>query len=53
MPLMTLNSSDASDGQSADTSIKLSGRHTTQTQTSEVRWAARFSGHGVVTNIFA
>ena len=33
--------------------IKLSGRHTTQTQTSEVRWAARFTGHRVVTSMFA
>ena len=33
---------------SADSSIKLSDHHTTQTQTSEVRWAARFSGHWVV-----
>ena len=33
---------------SADSSVKLSGGHTTQTQTSEVRWAARFSGHWVV-----
>ena len=38
---------------SADSSIKRSGRHTTQTQTSEVRWAARFSGHWVVTSMFA
>ena len=38
---------------SADSSIKLSGRHTTQTRTSEVRWAARFSGHWVVTSMFA
>ena len=30
-------------------STKLSGRHTTHTQTSEVKWAARFSGHWVVT----
>ena len=30
---------------SADRSIKLSGSHRTQTQTSEVRWAARSSGH--------
>ena len=37
----------------ADSSIKLSGCHTTQTQTSEVRWAARFSGHWVVTSMFA
>ena len=38
---------------SADSSIKLSDHHTTQTQTSEVRWAARFSGHWVVTSMFA
>ena len=38
---------------SADSSIKLSGNHRTQTQTSEVRWAARFSGHWVVTSMFA
>ena len=38
---------------SADSSIKLSGRHTTQTQTSEVRWAARFIGHWVVPSMFA
>ena len=37
----------------ADSSIKISGCHTTQTQTSEVRWAARFSGHWVVTSMFA
>ena len=30
---------------SADRSIKLSGTRRTQTQTSEVRWAARSSGH--------
>ena len=38
---------------SADSFIKLSGRHTTQTVTSEVRWTARFSGHWVVTSMFA
>ena len=32
---------------SADSSIKLSDSHRTQTQTSEVRWTARFSGHWV------
>ena len=37
----------------ADSSIKLSGHRTTQTQTSGVRWAARFSGHWVVTSMFA
>ena len=31
----------------------LSYNHRTQTQTSEVRWAARFSGHWVVTSMFA
>ena len=30
-----------------------SGHYTTQTQTSEVRWAACFSGHWVVTSMFA
>ena len=38
---------------SADRSIKLSGSHRTQTQTSEVRWAARSSGHWVVASMFA
>ena len=38
---------------SAESSIKLSGCHWTQTQTSEVRWAARFSGHWVVTIMYA
>ena len=33
---------------SVNSSVKLSGRHTTQIQTSEVRWAARFGGHWVV-----
>ena len=37
----------------ADRPIKLLDLHTTQTQTSEVRWAARFSGHRVVTRMFA
>ena len=34
---------------SAASSIMLSGRHTTQTQTSEVRWAVRFSVHWMFT----
>ena len=38
---------------SSDRSIKLSGSHRTQTQTSEVMWAARSSGHWVVTSMFA
>ena len=38
---------------SAASSIMLSGRHTTQTQTSEVRWAVRYSIHWVVTSMFA
>ena len=38
---------------SPDSSIKLWGRCTTQTQTSEVRWAACFSDHWVVTSMFA
>ena len=38
---------------STESSIKLSDLHTTQTQTSEVMWAARFSGHCVVTSMFA
>ena len=38
---------------SADRSIKLSGSHRTQTQTSEVRWAARSSGHWMVASMFA
>ena len=33
--------------------LSFQGRHRTQTQTSEVRWAARFSGHWVVTSMFA
>ena len=37
---------------SADRSIKLSGSHRTQTQTSEVRWTARSSGHWVVASMF-
>ena len=32
---------------SADSSIELSDLHTTQTPASEVRWAARFSGHWI------
>ena len=38
---------------SADRSIKLSGSHRTQTQTSKVRWTARSSGHWVVASMFA
>ena len=38
---------------SADRSIKLSGSHRTRTQPSEVRWAARSSGHWVVASMFA
>ena len=38
---------------SANSSVKLSGRHCTQTKTREVRWAARSSGHWVVTSMFA
>ena len=38
---------------SADSSIKLSSHNTTQIQTSEVKWGACFSGHWVVTNMFA
>ena len=38
---------------STDSSVKHSSRHSTQTQTSEVRWAARSSGHWVVTSMFA
>ena len=34
-------------------SIKLSGSHRTQNQTSEVRWAARSSGRWVVASMFA
>ena len=37
----------------SDSSIKLSDLHTTQTPASEARWAARFSGHWVVTSMFA
>ena len=33
--------------------LSFQGSHRTQTQTSEVRWAARFSGHWVVTSMFA
>ena len=44
---------DHENSHSADRSIKFSGRHTSQTQASEVRWAARFSGHWVVTSMFA
>ena len=33
--------------------LSFQGRHRTQTQTSEVRWAVRFSGHWVVTSMFA
>ena len=40
------------DVHSADSSIKLSGHDTTQTQTSEVRWAVHFSGHWVATSMF-
>ena len=36
---------------SADSPIKLSDLYTTQTQTREVRWAACFSGHWVVTSM--
>ena len=38
---------------SAERSIKLSGSHRTQTQTNEVRWTARSSGHWVVASMFA
>ena len=38
---------------SADRPIKLSGSHRTQTQTSEVRLAARSNGHWVVASMFA
>ena len=38
---------------SADRSIKLSGSHRTQTQTSEVGLVARSSGHWVVASMFA
>ena len=38
---------------SADRSIKLSGSHRTHTQTSEVRWTVRSSGHWVVASMFA
>ena len=37
---------------STDSSIKLSDLHTTQTQTSELRWGACFIGHWVVTSMF-
>ena len=33
--------------------LSFQGSHRTQTQTSEVRWTARFSGHWVVTSMFA
>ena len=33
--------------------LSFQGSHRTQTQTSEVRSAARFSGHWVVTSMFA
>ena len=44
---------DQSAMHSADRPIKLSGSHRTQTQTSEVRWTARSSGHWVVASMFA
>ena len=33
--------------------LSFQGSHRTHTQTSEVSWAARFSGHWVVTSMFA
>ena len=38
---------------SATSSNELLHLHTTHTQTSEVRWIVRFSGHWVVTSMFA
>ena len=38
---------------SADNFIKFPGRHTTQTQISEVKWATRFSGYWMATNMVA
>ena len=38
---------------SADSSNELSDLHTTQSLASDVRWGARFSGHWVITSMFA